>query len=53
MGDRSPPPTAAPNIAAVIASLVETAKLNSVEPHAYLADVMTRIISGHPNSRIE
>ena len=38
---------------AVIASLIETAKLNSVEPHAYLADVMTRIVSGHPNSRID
>ena len=38
---------------AVIASLVETAKLNSIEPHAYLADIMTRIVNGHPNSRID
>jgi transposase len=38
---------------AVIASLVETAKLNGVEPHAYLADVIARIVSGHPNSRID
>ncbi|PZQ12487.1 MAG: IS66 family transposase [Ancylobacter novellus] len=37
---------------AVIASLIETAKLNGVEPHAYLADVMARIVNGHPQSRI-
>ena len=37
----------------MIASLVETAKLNGVEPHAYLADVIARIVSGHPNSRID
>lgn len=38
---------------AVIASLVETAKLNAVDPQAYLADVITRIVNGHPNSRID
>jgi hypothetical protein len=32
---------------AVIASLVETCKLNGVEPHAYLSDVLTRIAKGH------
>jgi transposase len=37
---------------AVIASLVETCKLIDVDPHAYLADVITRIVNGHPNSRI-
>lgn len=37
---------------AVIASLIETAKLNGVEPHAYLTDVMTRIVNGHPQSQI-
>jgi hypothetical protein len=37
---------------AVIASLIETCKLNNVEPCAYLADVVTKIVSGHPNSRI-
>jgi len=37
---------------AVIASLVETCKLVSVEPRAYLADVITRIVAGHPNSRL-
>ena len=38
---------------AVLASLVETCKLNDVEPQAYLADVLTRLVNGHPNSRID
>ena len=38
---------------AVIASLVETAKLNGVEPQAYLADVITRIVAGHPQSELD
>jgi hypothetical protein len=38
---------------AVVASLIETCKLNGVEPLGYLADVLTRIINGHPNSRID
>ena len=31
---------------AVIASLIQTAKLNDVEPFAYLRDVLERIVSG-------
>ncbi len=38
---------------AVVASLIETCKLNGVEPLGYLADVLTRIVSGHPNSQID
>ena len=38
---------------AVIASLIETCKLNHVEPLGYLADVLTRIVKGHPNSQID
>ncbi|TYK98332.1 IS66 family transposase, partial [Streptococcus pyogenes] len=38
---------------ATIASLVETAKLNSVDPYAYLADVITRIVEGHPQSQLD
>ena len=30
----------------------ETAKLNDVDPEAYLADVITRIVGGHPQSQI-
>ena len=32
---------------AVIASLIETCKLNGVDPYAYLADTLTRIVGGH------
>jgi transposase len=38
---------------ATIASLIETCKLNDVDPRAYLADVLTRIINGHSNSDID
>ena len=38
---------------AVIASLIETSKFNGIDPHAYLADVITKIINGHPNSRVD
>jgi len=37
----------------VIASLIETAKLNAVAPHAYLTDVRTRLINRHPASPID
>jgi transposase len=38
---------------AVVASLIETCKLNDVEPLGYLADVLARIVNGHPNSQID
>jgi transposase len=38
---------------AVIASLIETCKLTGIEPHAYLADIITKIVNGHPNSQID
>jgi len=38
---------------ATLASLVETCKLNHVDPYAYLDDVITRIVNGHPQSRID
>lgn len=38
---------------AVIASLIATCKLNGVEPYGYLADVITRIVGGHPNTRLD
>lgn len=38
---------------AVVASLIETYKLNDVEPLGYLADVLTRIVNGHQNSQID
>jgi transposase len=38
---------------AIICSLIETAKLNKVEPHAYITDVLTRMTNGHPASQID
>ena len=38
---------------AVVASLVETCKLNCVNPQAYFADVLQRLVAGHPQSRID
>src|SRR5216683_387157 len=38
---------------ATIASLIETCKLNDVDPLAYLTDVLTRIVNGHPNRDID
>jgi transposase len=38
---------------AVIASLLETAKLNGIEPYAYLKDVLERMASGHPAHRLD
>ncbi len=38
---------------AVIASMIETAKLNGVEPYAWLKDVLTRMVGGHPVNRLD
>jgi hypothetical protein len=38
---------------AIIASLIETCKLNKVDPLTYLTDVLTRIVNGRPNSEID
>jgi transposase len=38
---------------AVLCSLIETCKLNDVEPYAYLHDVLSRMIDGHPINRLD
>jgi IS66 C-terminal element len=38
---------------AVIASLIETCKLNNVDPHAFLASTITEIVNGHPNGHLD
>ena len=38
---------------AVVASLLATAKLNNVEPFAYLRDVLERMSNAHPMSRLD
>lgn len=36
-----------------MASLVETCKLNGVDPQRYFTDVLTRLVNGWPNSRVD
>jgi len=38
---------------AIHASLIETCKLNDIDPQAYLADVLARLAAGHPINRID
>jgi len=38
---------------AMLASIIETCKLNKVEPHAYLTGVLTAIAQGHKQKDIE
>ncbi|MDV3253631.1 transposase domain-containing protein, partial [Devosia sp. BK] len=37
---------------AVIASLIETCKLNGVDPYAWLATTLRAIVSDHKQSRV-
>jgi transposase len=37
---------------AVLASLIATCKINDVDPNAYLADVLAKLVARHPMSRI-
>jgi len=39
--------------AAAMYSILQTAKLNDVNPETYLADTLARIAAGHPINRIE
>ena len=36
-----------------MASLIETCKLNSINPQLYITDLLTRLANGWPNSRID
>jgi transposase len=38
---------------AAIASLIETCKLNRVEPQRYLTELLTRLVNGWPQARID
>jgi hypothetical protein len=38
---------------AILASPVETCKLNGIDPEAYLADVFTHLVAGHPINRLD
>jgi transposase len=38
---------------ACLASLIETCKLNGVDPQAYLTDVLTKLVNLWPASRVD
>ncbi len=38
---------------AILASLIESCKLNGIEAGAYLADVLTRLVNLWPDSRLD
>jgi transposase len=38
---------------AIVASLIETCKLNGVDPMAYVADVLAKIVGGHLASKLD
>jgi len=38
---------------AMLASLIETCKLNKIEPHRYLTCVITAIVNGHKQKHID
>ena len=38
---------------AIVASLIETCKLNGVDPQAYMADVLVKIVTGHLASKLD
>jgi hypothetical protein len=38
---------------AIAASLIETCKLGSIDPQAYLADVLSRLVNLWPNNRLD
>jgi len=38
---------------AIVASLVETCKLNGVDPQTYMADVLTKIANGHLANKLD
>ncbi len=38
---------------AILATLIECCKISGVEPKSYLTDVITRLVGGHLNSRLD
>jgi len=38
---------------AMLASLIETCKLHGINPHAYLTDVLTKLVNNWPNRRLD
>ena len=38
---------------AIVASLIETCKLNGIDPYTYLADILFRLVNLWPNARLD
>ena len=38
---------------AAVASLIETCKLNKVDPQRYFSELLTRLVNGWPQARID
>ena len=38
---------------AAVASLIETCKLNGVDPQRYLTELLTRLVNGWPQAQID
>jgi transposase len=38
---------------AIVASVIQSAKLNDIEPFAYLRDILERMVQGHPINRLD
>ena len=38
---------------AILSSLIETSKLNSIDPQAYLANILARVANTHPINKID
>ncbi len=38
---------------AMLASLIETCKVNQIEPHSYLTSILTAIVNGHKQKHID
>ena len=38
---------------AAVASLIETCKLNGVDPQRYLTELLTRLVNGWPQARLD
>jgi hypothetical protein len=39
--------------AAAIYTIIQTAKLNDINPEVYLKDILTKIADGHPMSKVK
>lgn len=39
--------------AACMYTIIETCRMNAIDPQAYLAEIISKIVDGHPQSQID